>query len=185
MVSLLFTKPGKVMVYPKVMNTISNSVSTGDISQDPNGFAPDYEGIVPGWIQNLWAYQIADRGEEDEYGQRTESYANLSTPQFDSYRALTNPGNMAYGLLSPAGKIPDQALNMATGHSVAELVGQEPPYVSGGVDGALSGLMRNMPQTNYLQKIMNDNAGPEEGITFGTGIGIYRNDTERRRMEGW
>ncbi len=180
MLTMLFTKPGKIMTYPKIMNTISNTVSTGDIGDDPNGYAPNYEGIVPAWIQDLWAYQIAEYGDDDAFHQQNESYFNLATPQFDSYKTLTNPGNTAYGLLSPIAKVPDQITNMATGHSASEAVGEEPMYTGDGVGGALSTFAKNTPQTNFLQKILNGNLSGEDAATFGTGLGIYQSNEDDR-----
>jgi hypothetical protein len=166
------------------MNTVSNSVSTGDIAQDPNGFAPDYEGIVPGWVQDLWAYQVGEYGEKDKYGEGTQSWGYINTPQMDSYKALAHPGSTGYGLLNPLLKVPDQGFNALTGHSAAELAGQK-PYVDNDPTGLLSALMKNTPQGNWLQKLGNDNLDPESNFSFFTGLGAQRVDEARRDGEAW
>lgn len=179
MTTMLFTKPGKVMAYPKVMNTISNTVSTRDVGEDDNGFAPNYEGIVPAWMQDMWAYQITDH--EDE--KATDTYFNLNTPQFDSYKTLTNPGNTAYGLLNPAFKAPDQILNGITGHSIGEVVGQN-PYVNSSPSGVMEALLKNVPQGNYLTKEgFSGDATAQERATFLTGGGIFGNTPEQQQVE--
>lgn len=185
MMTMLFTKPGKIAAYPKIMNTVSNSVSTHDIGGDDNGLAPNYEGIVPSWIQDLWAYQIpsiGEEGEQDAFGQGNETYFNLATPQMDSYKALTHPGNTAYGLLNPFAKVVDQqGAEQLSGNSIGDLLGANNYEFKDAGDHANS-LAKLTPQTNFLEKLL---TGPsaEEVLTYGTGLGLYENNNIRRVME--
>lgn len=206
MTTMLFTKPGKMTAYSKTMNTLQNSLTTHDISEDTNGFAPNYSDIVPGWIQDMWAYQIA--GNEVTGGGRT-TYMNLNTPQLESMKAMNSPGPTAYGLLNPLIKTPIEAGQIAVGggdkpsvlkslFDKADFGANEPLNLplqanndeskqSGG-DATLTALMRDTPQTNFLTKFGltdgkdgQDEPAKQEWFNILTGLGTYFNDDQRRQ----
>jgi hypothetical protein len=181
MTTMLFTKPGKVMAYPKIMNTLGNALTTGDMSGDVQGFAPDYSAIIPGFIQDMWAYQLGDDEEQ--------TWLNIATPQMDSYKALTNPGNVLYGLLNPLLKIPDTQIAEQVGPhwSIGDLAGS-PAYDYGGGKNShaidsLKGILKMTPQTNFAQKTINDSWNLEDILGFGTGLGFYESDPASRQAE--
>lgn len=208
MTTMLFTKPGKVMAYPKVMNAAQNTLTTNDIAGDDNGFAPNYEGIVPGWIQDLWSYQIAGDPEEGD-----QTWFNVNTPQMDIYKNITSPGSSAYGLLNPFIKQPIEQLqgNFADEESGQTLAGlfrkadfptdrdeNGIPDSSMNIplntndeeelSGRLASLMRTTPQGNFLQKLglvegETDQGSFEDVFAFLSGLGIYENNDDRRQGE--
>lgn len=131
MLTMLFTKPGKMMAYPKVMNATSNMLTTDDLAEDDNGYAPNYEGIVPGWMQDLWLYKIGESPAQTAMeggGGETESYGGLATPQMDALKSTAAPGPFAYGMLNPLFKLP---IEVAEGHTLSEEDQQEGRTVKG------------------------------------------------------
>lgn len=99
MIAHLFLTPGKMTALPKVMNAMSN-LSTGDIREDDNGFLPNYEGIAPAWVRDLFSYQMGDVDPEDEYA----DYLRIATPQIDGLNAIFNPLQQARTLMNPLAK---------------------------------------------------------------------------------
>lgn len=98
MIAHLFLTPGKMSVLPKAMDTISGLgldpvgvfnddpvMSTSDVLDDKNGNLPDYQGIAPGWVRDLFAYQISP-APDDEYA----NYFRIQTPQVDGLNAVLN-----------------------------------------------------------------------------------------------
>lgn len=196
MTTMLFTKPGKVMAYPKIMNALS----TQDVARDDNGFAPNYEGIVPGWMQDMWAYKIAEGEDEDE------TFLNVATPQFDVYKNIASPGSTAYSLLNPYAKvIAEQGAgwlgsNEKGNQTLAGLMRNfdmtDNTDMSIPLDtnddrewgSRMSQVMRQFPQGNLLQKMglpkgkLNE-ASVQDFTSFGTGLGVYLNNDARRDAE--
>lgn len=105
MSSMMFVKPGKMMAYPKAMEGLSEGlVNSDDLSADDghNGFMPNYMGIVPSTIADMWSYQVG--GETGYDAQGDQSYLRMSTPQMDSLNGLSNPVNLAESLMNPLAK---------------------------------------------------------------------------------
>lgn len=169
---MLFLKPGKISAYPKVMAaTESSTISTDDIGGDKATFAPNYTGIVPDFIQDMWAYKIRSYGNESEQNAK-ETYLNVNVPQMDALKSINNPLGTARGLLNPALKIP---LDRATGS--AQEYGASP----------LDQLLNSLPQTNFANKVA-DKKGetPEEDIwRFITGLGLYQNNESQKTAQGF
>jgi hypothetical protein len=112
---MLFTKPGKMTAYSKVANATSNYLTSQDVDDDPNGFLPNYSGIVPGFIQDLMGYQVAG---DTQTG--TGDYLNVQTPQMDSLKSLFNPGTTAYSMFNPYLKA---AIEQPAGHTFGDQFG--------------------------------------------------------------
>lgn len=128
MLAHLFLTPGKMAVLPKAMDTLSGLgpdpsqlmpwnwndddplFSTQDVHDDMNGNLPDYRGIAPAWVKDLFAYEM-NPTPEDEYA----NYFRVQTPMIDGLNAVLdvaeNPldpqsWDTARGLLNPAIKMP-------------------------------------------------------------------------------
>lgn len=120
MLAHLFMTPGKMVALPKALDTISGLgidplnvfnddpiMSTSDVLEDKNGHLPDYQGIAPAWVRDLFAYQMQP-AEDDEY----VNYLRINTPQIDGLSGLLsfssgNLGDSTAGtLLNPAIKMP-------------------------------------------------------------------------------
>jgi hypothetical protein len=102
---MMFVQPGKMMVYPKVMEGLSEGlVNSDDLSSDEghNGFMPNYSGIVPSNIADMWSYQMGGETGYDAKGE--QDYMRMSTPQMDSMNGLSNPVNLGESLLNPYAK---------------------------------------------------------------------------------
>lgn len=176
MMTMLFTKPGKAMAYPKVMNAVSQGVSSNDLTEaDPNGFMPNYEGIVPEWMRDMWAYKI---DEEDNAAQGQGTYFKLTTPQMDIYSQMGNPVGTASMLTNPLIKTPYEQL---AGESFPG--GNMDLKIEGG-DKRIDQLMRQLPATSYLNKEMRGRSSDEARASFASGVGIYKNDEMSQLMEG-
>lgn len=122
MLAHLFATPGKMMAIPKAMDAISGLgidpvagvdaifgteltddpvFSTQDVHEDKNGFLPNYGGIVPAWVRDLWAYQLNPTA-DDEYG----NFIRIQTPQFDGLNAMAHPlESAAMPLMNPFAKM--------------------------------------------------------------------------------
>lgn len=123
MLAHLFMTPGKMTVLPKTMDYLSGMgidpsqtmpwnwndddpvLSTQDVYEDKNGFLPDYRGIAPAWVRDLFAYEM-NPTEDDEYA----NYFRVQTPMIDGLNALTDmvdhpldprQWDTARGLLNP------------------------------------------------------------------------------------
>lgn len=205
MSTMLFTKPGKVMVYPKTMNTWSNAVTPGDMVEDDNGYMPNYgNGMVPSWMQDMWAYQIA----EDVNGDDT--FFNMATPQMDIYKQTADPLGTVFALLNPLAKLPlQEAFNSSAG-PLKYVPGSNQMDIPLDEEGqgwdprdkdSLQNFLRLMPQTNMVNKVWNgspedkDNAllerdsfGKVDGmdeqlLSFLSGLGFYENNPARQQGE--
>lgn len=178
MMTMMFMKPGKFLVYPKAMNSISDSISTSDMV-DNNGLAPNYEGIVPGWMQDMWAYKIAEGAGAAGGGmdQGTgDTYFNMATPQMDSFKSVIDPGGSFMQFLNPMVKVP---LEQLQGQSLGNM---RLPVQSGKQRG--SELMRMTPQTNFLNKMAGSNSDKGNALlSFMSGLGFYGNTKERQQAE--
>jgi murein DD-endopeptidase MepM/ murein hydrolase activator NlpD len=171
MMTMLFTKPGKVMAYPKIMNSASMGVSSQDLTEeDPNGFMPNYEGIVPEWMKDMWAYKI----DEDS---ASESYFNMATPQMDIYKQVGDPLGTASMLANPLAKVPYEQI---TGESFPG-GNMDLEYDTG--QKRFNELARQFPTTNYLNKELQGKGNEQNRFSWLTGLGVYRNDDESKRME--
>ena len=199
----LFLTPGKMSVLPKAMDTMSGLgvdpvgvinddpvFSTSDVHDDKNGHLPDYQGIAPGWVRDLFAYQVSP-AEDDEYG----NYFRLQTPQVDGLNSVLNampiPGtdnqagtgmemfteSGAYPLLNPAVKA---GIELGTNQSMDP----DFPYpIAGGEYNELNGInpaeaigtyvARNVsPVAGFLAKLSkNGDLGP-----LSMGEGEYRDE---------
>lgn len=109
-INMLFLKPGKMMAAPKAMTGIQGLLSNQDINEDTNGFAPDYSGMVPAFVSDLWAYQIDEIGSEPGYA----NYFRFPLPQMDFFSMLAEPQGVAGSMLNPLIKAPiDMGLSAA------------------------------------------------------------------------
>jgi hypothetical protein len=196
MVTMLFQKPGKVMAYPKAVNALSTSLTTRDIAQDENGFAPDFEEFTPNWIQDLWGYKIRENDDEAQ----TNTFFNIATPQMDIYKGMQNPANMAYALSNPLARVP---IEQVAGKTLGADLG------TGGYDWTFGEFneedndrtthaMNAVPITNFLNKL-NIPQGivggdPDDDFrthdvkgqniaSFLTGMGFWYDDENRRYGE--
>lgn len=105
MLAHLFMTPGKISAIPKAMNYLSNMgpnpseampwnwndddplFSTKDVYEDKNGFLPNFRGIAPAWVRDLFAYEM-NPTEDDEYA----NYFRMQTPMIDGLNAAAvNP----------------------------------------------------------------------------------------------
>lgn len=200
MTTMLFTKPGKMLAYPKAMSGLQNTITTQDIANDDNGFAPNYGELVPGWIQDMWAYQIA--GHETEGDEA--SYLNLNTPQMSSLQTYGNPLGTGYGLLNPLIKFPAEAGQIISGNgdsesflksfsNITDFTDSEPMDIGlqsedqNKTDAFWTQFLRSTPQGNFATKFggldgKEDSDPPTDNelITFLTGLGLHLNDDDRR-----
>ncbi len=201
MTTMLFTKPGKVMLYPKAMNAVQG-ITTGDIAGDDNGFAPNYGDLVPGWMQDMWGYQVAG---EEGMGEGPASYLNVATPQMDALKVISSPGPTGYGLLNPLIKSTLEIGQVITGNGdnqsfLQRLMGNVDFNGEGSMKVDLqsedqnqgesigNNLLRTTPIGNLFSKtgVLDGEEGMElpsdqELLSFGTGFGVYRNDDNRRK----
>jgi hypothetical protein len=202
MASMMFVKPGKMMVYPKVMEGLSEGlVGTDDLSGDDghNGFMPNYSGIVPSSIADMWSYQVGGETGYDAKGD--QEYLRMSTPQMDSMNGLSNPQNLAESLLSPLIKAPlEQLMGETIGMGLP--VENEDGIVNGetyrGTDGVgdvldkpgeddkgflnnrYGNLARMFPPGALLANYESGNLDEEALVRLLTGMG-YRDVSEQHR----
>lgn len=98
MLAHMFMTPGKMMAPVKVSSyaegmgfdpvglwTDDPVMSTQDVKEDKNGLLPDYQGIAPGFVRDLFAYQMQPT-EDDEYAH----YFRFQTPQIDGLNFVTS-----------------------------------------------------------------------------------------------
>lgn len=98
MLAHMFMTPGKMMAPVKVQNwaegmgfdpaglwTDDPVMSTQDVKEDKNGLLPDYQGIAPGFVRDLFAYQMQPAA-DDEYAH----YFRFQTPQIDGLNFVTS-----------------------------------------------------------------------------------------------
>jgi hypothetical protein len=165
---MLFLKPGKMSVYPKVMSSVESTISTDDIGGGRDSFAPNYTGIVPDFIQDMWVYKIRSYGDEAE----KETYLNVNVPQMDALKSINNPIGTAHGLLNPALKIP-----------LDRISGEAAEYGATPLDQILNSL----PQTNFANKVAHKKGDtPDEDIyRFMTGLGLYQNNDSTKLAQGY
>lgn len=187
MMTMLFTKPGKMMVYPKVMN----GLTTQDIALDDNGYAPTYSDMVPGWVQDLWAYKIAEGDDEED-----STYGRVATPQMDALQSIVAPGSAGYSLLNPLFKVPieqaqgfvtsdEKKYNLKNLFGAADMTNNDNMNIPlntnepGEGKNRIAHLLRSTPQGSYASKFMSlydgDDGKPSRNnnITFWTGMGAY------------
>jgi hypothetical protein len=230
MMAHLFMTPGKMAALPKTLNAYSNLgfdpvnaiqelsdkvlgtefnddpiFNTQDILEDKNGTLPNYTGIAPKWVRDLFAYQLQPAA-DDEYA----NYMRISTPQVDGLTGITSfiqdwseegVGGLgdtpAYSLLSPFIKAPVELLRNKS------LQPESPYEIRGGDYNEYKGIndveataayvaRQASPWTSLWAKLSKDNALPfgniGEGesnrdlfrdlVSFGTGIGFYRSRTD-------
>ena len=97
MMAHMFMTPGKMMAPVKIANyaegmgfdpaglwTDDPVMSTQDVKEDKNGLLPDYQGIAPGFVRDLFAYQMQP-SPDDEYAH----YFRFQTPQIDGLNFVT------------------------------------------------------------------------------------------------
>jgi hypothetical protein len=165
MLQHMFMTPGKITAIPKAMNTLSglgfNPVgmfnddpvfSTQDVHEDTNGFLPNYSGIAPAFVQDLWAYQMGP-SVDDEYA----NYMRIATPQMDGLNAMFNPPNAAQTLLNPLLKMPAElAMNHPIGQPDNQIVGGDYNQMNGvnPVESLINYGARNLsPDLGFLSKL--------------------------------
>jgi hypothetical protein len=98
MLAHMFMTPGKMLAPVKVQNYMEGMgfdpvglwtddpvLSTQDVKEDKNGLLPDYQGIAPGFVRDLFAYQMQP-AEDDEYAH----YFRFQTPQIDGLNFVTS-----------------------------------------------------------------------------------------------
>ncbi len=175
MSSMLFVKPGKMMAYPKIASGVSDSLmSTEDMDPDSdNGFMPNYQGYVPPFVNDLWAYQVA--GEPGETG----AFGRMATPQMDALNTAGSPVNSAWNLFNPVFKEPleqlagvnmgNMNLPMETGMDRIDSVAGNTPQTA-----QLNNLFKKMGlygSDEDAAKVMNK----DDLIRLLTGMGYYEN----------
>lgn len=192
----LFMTPGKMLALPKAMDTASGLgfdpmgaftddplFSTQDVHDDKNGYLPDYQGIAPAWVKDLFAYQMQP-AEDDEYA----NYFRVQTPMIDGLNTMMSltPGSgngpldyfgdsAGYPLFNPLFKMP---IELARNRSMDpdfpyEIAGGEYNEMNGinPVEALTSYVARNAnPLTGFLAKLSkNGDLGP-----LSMGDGSYR-----------
>lgn len=96
MMQHVFMTPGKMLVAPKAMDAMSGLgldpmnifnegpvLDTQDVYEDKNGYLPNYSGIAPAWIRDLFAYQMQPAA-DDEYA----NFFRVSLPQYDGLQGI-------------------------------------------------------------------------------------------------
>lgn len=183
MAGMIFTQPGKAMIYPKMMQNLSYATGGTDPELDQNGFFPNYEDVTPDWMQDLMTYPIG----EDESGAMT--YMNVATPQFDIYKMMKEPWSSTLGMLTPFAKVPYEQLSGET---------MDPDFKMDVKTGEerFDHLARTTPASSLLNNIYDkrgdeDSAISEPGMSpldermtsFITGLGFYENNKKRQQGE--
>lgn len=187
MASMMFMRPGKFMAFPKTMNAVSSALTSQDITEDKNGFLPNFTGIVPNWVMNLMPYQVSSNNDASSTAFR------LATPQFDALQmanSSTGVFGQAYTLANPYAKTIAEELAGKT-FSDQWWAGGEPGDQPGEIkidlnnpdytDQRLKHIMRNIggPWGNFAQKGIGETPyGPNEVsrndlISQLTGLGFY------------
>jgi len=112
MAGQLFLKPGKMLAYPKAANAASNLLSNQDLSEDFNGFLPNYTGIAPRWLMNMMGWQLGAEGQDS-----TAQFGRAGAPNIDALNSLTNLPGTGYTLGNPLIKA---AAEQIVGHTFGE-----------------------------------------------------------------
>lgn len=194
MLAQLFMTPGKMVALPKAMDTLSglgfNPVagftddplfSTQDVHDDKNGHLPDYRGIAPAWVRDLFAYQM-NPAPDDEYA----NYARIQTPMIDGLNLFNQMAadpdprtwGTATGLLNPFLK---GGIESLSNHSIDPTFEGE---IRGGYYNEANGLnplestiihaSRTLnPITGFLAKLSKNGAFGDTPLSMGNGT--YRN----------
>jgi hypothetical protein len=183
MASMLFTRPGMVMLYPKGMQNLSYATGGTDPLTDDNGFLPNYEDVTPSWMQSMFAYPMG----EDESGDMT--YMNVATPQMDIYKMMQNPASATIGMLSPFPKV---LTEQAMGHTMDPSFQIDFEKAPG---SRADNIQRTTPIGSLLDAI-NEGRGPEDSAvsepggplderltSFISGLGFYENNEKRQMGE--
>jgi hypothetical protein len=185
MMASLFTNPGKMSLYPKVANALSNQLSSDDFVDDKNGFAPNFTGMAPAWVTNILGYQMSEPNEDGEF-----TAGRLATPQMDALSAVFNPLGAGYTLSNPFVKTAVEQASGRTfgGDAIAGAQGfnmdlNDPRYEDAEFDESdtrWKHFARMTPQGNFLQKGFGQKAGGDEeqiswqdAVGFATGLGVY------------
>jgi hypothetical protein len=182
MMTMLFTKPGKVMAYPKVMNALQNQASGAEVGDDENGFMPNYEGVVPDWIQEMWGYKI----QEENDAEHSETYFNMATPQMDIYKGLSHPGQQLSTLTNPLIKVPYEQSRVGTKVFDQEgdaLPGNDMNFPLDSGEKRIDELMRQLPTTSMANKEWRGRGSKQTRLSFLSGLGFYENNDDRRKGE--
>jgi hypothetical protein len=183
MASMLFTQPGKMMMYPKAMQAASYGTGGTDPLEDDNGFAPNYEELTPKWMRGLMAYPM---GKDQD---NAMTYMNVATPQMDILKMLADPVGTTTGMMTPGLKVP---LEQATGHPL------DPEFSDMKFEGSYDraqALARTTPFGSLMRNIITNNepdqdsavnehgAMDEKLLSFLTGLGFYENNEQRQQGE--
>lgn len=197
--SMLFMKPGKMMAAPKAMTGISGLLSNQDVYSDENGFLPNYEGMAPAWVSDLFAYQTNEIENEPGYN----NYFRLPLPQMDYLAFMHEPQGAAVSMLNPMIKAPVDMAMSSTGRQLGNLQmfgGADPGEIAygalqdseyrrardiGPVDGLWRYLAKYSPVTDSAAKIQahhdkiygEEQKNPKNGlmqIATKLGIGMYQ-----------
>jgi hypothetical protein len=184
MVSMLFTRPGMALVYPKGMQNLSYATGGTDPLTDDNGILPNYEEVTPEWIQAMFAYPMG----QDDSGDMT--YMNVATPQMDIFKMLQNPASATVGMLNPFFKVP---LEQATGDTLDPSFNMEFDKVPG---SRQDNLVRTTPIGSLIDNIVEGQAAGEDSAvmepggplderltSFISGLGFYENNEKRQKGE--
>lgn len=173
MLSMLFTQPGKAMIYPKFMQNLSYATGGTDPNKDPNGFNPNYENeVVPEWMRHAYSYPLF----KDDDGDTT--YFNVATPFFDAYKFAASPVHNAVQMFTPAAKVP---IELTQG----ETLGSEFP-----TDDKTEYTMRQNPWGSLAATLMDKvNSGEDSPLSatvdprtlsFFSGLGFFENTKSRQ-----
>lgn len=155
MSSMMFLKPGKMMVYPKAMTAASEyATGTDDLSGADQSFMPNYTGYVPSFVQDLWGYQVGEN-----------EFARIATPQMDAMRGLSGPTGLAYDLLNPLAKVP---LEQLEGHTMGNM-----NFTLDDSGDRIDHVMRTVPLGSIAVNIKNGNFQKDDFIRALTGMGYY------------
>lgn len=169
--SMFFMKPGKMLAAPKALTGISGLLSSQDVYDDENGFLPNYQGMAPAFVADLFAYQTNEIENEPGYN----NYFRLPLPQMDFLAFANEPQGSVVSMLNPLFKIPaDMGLSsqgMQTGN-FQMFGGGDPGETSFGVlqdseyrqsrdigptEGFLRYLAKYTPGTDLIGKHMANN----------------------------
>lgn len=198
MLAHLFLTPGKMTALPKAMDALSGLgfnpegaftddplFSTQDVHDDMNGFLPDYQGIAPAWVRDLFAYQM-NPAPDDEYA----NYFRVQTPMIDGLNAMLNPTEQAIvPLLNPAIKMPielgmNRSMDPDSNYQIIGGQFNEMNQINPAESAILYAARSLNPVTGFLAKLSKNGDLPGES-PFEFGTGTYQDQHGRESRKDW
>jgi hypothetical protein len=175
MASMLFTQPGKVLLYPKGMSALSVGTGATDPMKDGNGFEPNFEEVVPEWIRSMGGYPIGNDFPFDPTGAMT--YMNVATPAFDVYKMMQHPVSTTIGMMNPFAKL---LLEQGSGDTLDPSFDIKFKDVPG---SRQDNIARITPATSLMDKVSEGEDTSQTWASFLTGLGFYQNSEKRQKGE--